>query len=82
MAEAIAFVLLILNYDDASKLLFYLYSYFINGFGDYVLYGIFNPRYRASHMKIHNEYLTYICRLHLNSHPKLQQIIFCILMLS
>ena len=80
MAEVIAFVLIILTYDDASNLLFYMF--FINGFGDYVLYGIFNTRYRASHMKIHIEILSYICKLHLNSHPKLQQIIFCILLLS
>ena len=79
IAEMVASILYFLNEYEASLSL--LYVFFVNGFGDYVLYGLFNPRYRDSHMKLHARFLAYCC-IDLNSHPKLCSILSWLFMLS
>lgn len=78
--EVVVFVLDILNESDAALLSIYLI--FINGFGDYVLYGIFNSRYRESHMEIHSRLLRSVFCIDLNAHPKLQRILSFLFVLS
>ena len=73
IADVAVLFFYIFNMNDAALLLFYMI--FVNGFGDYVLYGIFNPRYRSSLMEIYSRFLARTCGLDLSSHPKLRRFI-------